>query len=415
MKRRFPLHFLILSAMALGAAAGLALGARAEPLGELGKVLIQLIKALAGPLLFFAVVDAFLRTRVRARSAAVMFGIGAINATIALVIGLSISNLLKPGVNLEMGAARTHLQLAPLASGARRIDFLQAITGLVPTSITQPFNDNAVLSIIMLAVLVGLALRKIKDEQDGRLSLEEHVATGLRAVEVMLGWVVKLIPLAVFGVVAKTVGQHGFAPLRGLAIYVAVALLGLALQIGVVYQAWLYFSGGSAELRRFWTGAKDAIFYALGASSSLATLPVTLKCLDRMGVSTQSARLAACVGSNFNHDGIILYEAMAVLFVAQVHGIQLGVGQQALAAVSCLVAGIGIAGVPEAGLISLALVLGTVGLPTEILPLLLTVDWVLSRGRAITNVLSDIVLSMLLDKLVPPASDVRASRSPATS
>ena len=97
-----------------------------------------------------------------------------------------------------------------------------------------------------------------------------------------------------------------------------------------------------------------------------------------MGVSPQSARLAACVGTNLNNDGILLYEAMAVLFVAQYYGIPLDFGRQLLAAASCVVAGIGIAGVPEAGLISLALVLTTVGLPTEILPLLLTVDWLLS-------------------------------------
>ena len=168
------------------------------------------------------------------------------------------------------------------------------------------------------------------------------------------------------------------------------------------YQLWILATLGTSGIKRFWQGSRDAIVYALGASSSLATLPVTLRCLDRMGVSTQSARLAACVGSNFNHDGILLYEAMAVLFVAQVHGIHLTVGQQALAALSCLVAGIGIAGIPDAGLISLALVLSTVGLPIEILPLLLTVDWVLSRGRAITNVLSDIVMSVLLDHFMEP-------------
>ncbi len=117
-----------------------------------------------------------------------------------------------------------------------------------------------------------------------------------------------------------------------------------------------------------------------------------------MGVSPQSARLAACVGTNLNNDGILLYEAMAVLFVAQYYGIPLDFGRQLLAAASCVVAGIGIAGVPEAGLISLALVLTTVGLPTEILPLLLTVDWLLSRCRAVTNVTSDILVAVLLDR-----------------
>jgi Na+/H+-dicarboxylate symporter len=154
-------------------------------------------------------------------------------------------------------------------------------------------------------------------------------------------------------------------------------------------------------LRTFWAGARNAVVYALGASSSLATLPVTLRCLDRMGVSPQSARLAACVGTNLNNDGILLYEAMAVLFVAQVYGIHLTIGQQLLAAASCVIAGIGIAAVPDAGLISLALVLATVGLPGEIVPLLLTVDWLLSRCRAVTNVSSDFLVAVLLDRFRP--------------
>jgi Na+/H+-dicarboxylate symporter len=116
-----------------------------------------------------------------------------------------------------------------------------------------------------------------------------------------------------------------------------------------------------------------------------------------MNVSPQAARLAACVGTNLNNDGILLYEAMAVLFVAQVYGIQLGLEQQLAAALSCVIAGIGIAAVPDAGLISLSIVLATVGLPVEIVPLLLTVDWLLSRCRAVTNVTSDILVAVLLE------------------
>ncbi|MGH9369479.1 MAG: dicarboxylate/amino acid:cation symporter, partial [Thermoanaerobaculia bacterium] len=149
-------------------------------------------------------------------------------------------------------------------------------------------------------------------------------------------------------------------------------------------------------------------------ASSLATVPVTLRALDTLGVSLRSSRLVVLVGTNLNNDGILLYEAMAVLFVAQVHGIPLGLGEQAAAALVCLVAGIGIAGVPEAGLISLSLVLATVGLPLEILPLLLTVDWLLSRARAMTNVTSDMLVAVLLDHFAgrePVATPARAAQA----
>jgi Na+/H+-dicarboxylate symporter len=125
-----------------------------------------------------------------------------------------------------------------------------------------------------------------------------------------------------------------------------------------------------------------------------------------MGVSPQSARLAACVGTNLNNDGILLYEAMAVLFVAQAIGIPLSFPEQMLVAASCVIAGIGISGVPDAGLISLLIVLKTVKLPEEsvnaIVPFLLSVDWILGRCRSTTNVASDMLVAVLLDKLSPP-------------
>jgi DAACS family dicarboxylate/amino acid:cation (Na+ or H+) symporter len=167
-------------------------------------------------------------------------------------------------------------------------------------------------------------------------------------------------------------------------------------QIVVVYHLMLWLFARLSP-RRFWAAAREPVVYAVGANSSLATLPLTLGALDKLGVSRSSSALGACVGTNFNNDGIILYEGMAVLFVAQAHGLDLSLGQQLVAAASCLIAAMGVAGVPEAGLISLALVLNTVGLPLEILPLLLTVDWIVGRARSVNNVLADMVLSILVD------------------
>jgi DAACS family dicarboxylate/amino acid:cation (Na+ or H+) symporter len=231
-------------------------------------------------------------------------------------------------------------------------------------------------------------------EQGARV-IEGVIVALLRMMEVVLGWVIKLIPLAVFGVVAKSVGQHGYAPLQGLAVYVAVGVGGLALHILLTYHAWLLIFA-RMSWRTFWREAREPVIYAAGANSSLATLPVTLRALDRLGVPRSASTLGACVGTNFNNDGILLYEGMAVLFVAQASGIDLSLSQQLVVALTCMVAAMGVAGVPEAGFISLALVLNTVGLPVEILPLLLTVDWIIARGRSITNVLSDMLLSILV-------------------
>jgi Na+/H+-dicarboxylate symporter len=150
----------------------------------------------------------------------------------------------------------------------------------------------------------------------------------------------------------------------------------------------------------FFRAAGGALATALGTGSSMATLPVTLRTLEEdLHVSHGSARLAACVGTNFNNDGIMLYEVVAALFVAEINGIHLGLGQKLQLAVTSALAAAGIAGVPEAGLITLSLVLSSVGLPLSSLPVLLTVDWLLGRFRAMTNVTSDLLVATILDRV----------------
>jgi DAACS family dicarboxylate/amino acid:cation (Na+ or H+) symporter len=393
--RRFPLSLQITAGMVLGLIVGPLLGPSASPLGELGKILIQLIKGVATPLLFFAIVNAILKSEVRGRQGLVMVGFALFNSCIALAIGLTISNLFHPGRLLDVHG---------LAKGAaastftdKKVDLVKTITSYVPSSVVQPFVDNVVLSVVLIALLFGFATRALRRrDADGTAAIEQ-LTTALQGVtEIVLGWIVRLIPFAVFGVVAKTVGEHGFGPLKGLSAYVGASLLGMAVQIAVVYHLMLWLVARLPP-RRFWAAAREPVAYAVGANSSLATLPLTLNALDRLGVSRSSSALGACVGTNFNNDGIILYEGMAVLFVAQAHGLDLSLGQQLIAAASCLVAAMGVAGVPEAGLVSLALVLNTVGLPLEILPLLLTVDWIVGRARSVNNVLADMVLSILVD------------------
>jgi Na+/H+-dicarboxylate symporter len=427
---RIPFAVKIVAAMLLGVIAGEWLGMKAAPLSQFGSVILDLIKGLAGPLLLFAILDAFLRTELNPKSGWLMIGISAFNATLAIAIGLSISNLIRPGLSLRahlsdpaLTASKSVAAATTAAVAPRQIEFVRDLVATIPTSVARPFVENAILSIVILAVLAGAALRRAKREQRARgeaayLVVESLVATCLRAIEIALGWLIALVPLAVFGVVAKTVGEFGLAPLKGLAVYVGVGLLGLTIQVLVVYQTWILVAGG-VSLRAFWTGAREALFYAMGTGSSLATLPVTLRSLHRMGVSPESARMAACVGTNLNNDGILLYEAMAVLFVAQACGVQLSLADQIFAAAACAVAGVGISGIPEAGFISLLIVLRTVRVIPEsqviqVLPLLLTVDWVLGRARAVTNVSSDILVAVLLDRFGVEKSRSSAAAAPQT-
>lgn len=398
-KKRFPLA----AQIAVGMVLGLLLGpwsAPYEPLfAEVARLVIQAIKGAATPLLFLSIVLAVSETKVTARAGGRLLFFAFVNSSLALGWGLLLTNAFAPGEVL--GRAVTGLAKESAAEfEGKRIDFIKTLAGYVPTDLVTPFADNAVISIVILALLLGAGLRAARNtspELVGFVHLSAIMQALTKAVEWVLGAVIHLVPFAVFCSVARTVAQHGYAPLAGLAVYVLTIVAGLGLHIGLTFQAWLVLYA-KVRLRDFWRVAREPVVYALGTNSSLATLPLTLHALRRLRVSPAASALGACVGTNLNNDGIVLYEGMAFLMVAQALGIPLSLGDQLLAAACCIVAAMGVAGIPEAGFVSLALVLNTVGLPIDLLPLLLGVDWIVARARSVTNVLSDMVLSILVDR-----------------
>ncbi len=388
----------IMAAMGLGVVTGVVFGPHAAGLGLVGKLFIQLIKVMAVPLVFFSIVDALITAKLSWAGARKLGFVVVINTSIALLIGLTLSNVVQPGLYFERSVASIEGVQPPKVDS---IDLGKVVSSIVPTSIVAPFAENNVIAVVLLALLLGTALRQ--HLTGGRadyelIQAERLIRTVLSVWNSGLMLLVRLVPFAVFCVTARTVGEYGFEPFKGLALYIALAITGMLLQILLVYPVWIRFVGG-IPMRRFVELAKKPVVYAFGTNSSLATLPLTLEALDTLKVSKTSSRLGACIGTNLNNDGIVLYEAMAVLFVAQAFGFHLSLEQQVLAACLSLVAAIGVAGVPEAGVVSLSLVLTAVGLPLEIVPLLLTVDWIVARMRSVTNVLSDMTVSIGIDGL----------------
>ena len=391
----------IFGAIFIGIGTGLVLGKQAAVFGDLGKLFIQLIKAFAIPLLIFAILEALLTTAIRWSSAARLLFIVGINATIAATIGLTLSNWLRPGDHLHLAQRAANSATVLKAAEGKQIDLMGFVKNIIPESILEPIATNNVLSLVFVTLLVGLALRTFKNENAPWVpQVEALMEGGLRVSEKLMIWLVKLTPIAVFGVIAKTVGESGFEMFRALFGYLTCGLLGLTLQILIVYQFWIKVIC-KRSLREYWAAASEPLLFSFGINSSLATLPLTLKALDKLGVSKESSRLSACIGTNLNNDGILLYEAMAVLFVTQSLGMHLPIGQQINVAILCVITAIGIAGVPEAGIISLAVILSTMKIPAEILPILLIVDWIIARMRSVTNVSADLTVALALDALAP--------------
>jgi len=415
---RLPLYTQVVIAVICGTIVGALFGQepyfgglRNEQLGRLGMFVILLLKTLAIPLIFFAVLDAFLTTVLPLRQGTRLILICLINVSVAMAIGLVIMNSWQPGLTWR-GQVDGLLNLAPgsasSAAGALGADGhpLEEIAAHIPRTMLQPFTTNNVIGVVILALVLGALLRRLRGPEDnyrGSMDPLVHAVGSIyRWLVRILWWIIRLVPFAVFGVLASIVGRVGLGVFSALWIFLVAILVGLSLHACVYYPlvAWLV---GKKSLRIYVGRGVDAIMTAISCNSSLATVPVTLRCLDRMGVSPQSARLAACVGTNLNNDGVTLYEAMAALFLAQALGYELSMGHQFLIVLASIMAGIGVAGIPEAGLIVLPLVLSAASLPNEVIaaaiPLIMSVDWILARVRSGVNVMSDMLVAILLDEL----------------
>jgi Na+/H+-dicarboxylate symporter len=392
---KIPYAFQIIMALLLGCLAGFLFKERAASLGEVGVYIIKILKFLATPLVFFVVVNALCKTEVSLKSGIRLLGYSLRNALVAIFISISLAHLIPVGnyINLKGlseaisgGAGNTKPHLAPPLS------FVGFLKGLIPRNPVDFLSGANLITVVLLALICGALLRSFRN-----LRIESFVGKAQEVSTTLLGYVVKIVPIAVFTIVAKVVGTTGLKYFSVLGLFVVIVSSGIFIHVFVYYSLVLKLALKRSP-KEFFKSASAPLFTALGTGSSLATLPVTLPTLKNMNVSTASASLAACVGTNLNHDGILLYEATAALFIAQVQSIPLSVTQQIHISLVSLVAAIGIAGIPDAGLISLSLVLGAVGLPLTAVPFLLPVDWLIGRLRAFTNVASDMIVACLLDR-----------------
>jgi DAACS family dicarboxylate/amino acid:cation (Na+ or H+) symporter len=398
---RTPLYLRIVGALLLGVLAGVLLGKNSAALAVPGMLVLQLLGALAPALILAAIAHALMTAKLEKGTAARLIRLLLLNTLVAISIGLLVANILRPGHWSSIPAVPE-----PHAVGASggKPDMLAQFLDNVPRSVLGPLTDNGkVISVIVIAVAVGLALRKIGDRPIARIS--DMIDVAFKILITMLHWIIDLIPLAVFGIVASIIGTKGFAAFHSLGAFVVAVLAALLLQAGYYLTRVRFFSWvRPAALLR---GTRDALVMAFSTGSSTATMPVTYECLrERVGLREKSASLGALVGANFNNDGTALYEAMAALFVSQLlaHagvGEPLTISQQLLVVLTSIVASVGAAGIPEAGLVTMTLVFNAVHLPTHFIAILLPIDWFLDRCRTAINVMGDTNVACLLDGRTP--------------
>lgn len=387
--RATPLYLRILGAVALGLVVGVTLGDQAAALETPAKLVLRLLGALAPPLILLAIMQALMRAHLGGRKALRLVTLLLTNTLVAIGIGLLVANVLQPGSWSK--AAPMH---AP-AKAAAAADPLAQFLDSVPKSIGGPFSDNgAVMGVIFIAVAMGVSLRSLRHHEVR--TVEDLVHVALTSLITILHWIIDLVPLAVFGIVASIVGVKGFSDFLALGGFVVAVLAALTLQGG--YYLIRVRLGSWAPPLYVLRGVRDALVMAFSTSSSTATMPVTYARLrENVGLREESASMGALVGANFNNDGTALYEAMSALFVAQLLDMHLTISQQFIVVVTSVVASVGAAGIPEAGLVTMTMVFKAVALPTDYIAMLFTIDWLLDRCRTAINVMGDVTVSCLLD------------------
>jgi Na+/H+-dicarboxylate symporter len=412
-----PLYVQIALAAVAGTTLGIAFQSRPylpgtrfgnADLGQLAVLVTTMLKTLATPLIFFAVLDAFLRTEITWERGRKLLLFSALNVTVAMIIGLCVLNLWRPGESWSRQLAQATADAALTDTTAQpALTPLESLRHMVPTNVLQPFIEGNLMSLILLAILIGAGFRTVRRQQAAQgnfsyQSFEQLVESIFLVLLRLLEWIVRLVPLAVCGALAQSVAETGGEVFQLVGVFLAAICAGLAIHALGYYTliAWV-FAGLSP--RAFLGNGFEAILTGMSTNSSLATVPVTLRALtEKMGVSDQSARLSTCVGTNFNNDGITLYEAMTAIFLAQAAGLGLSLGEQIKVVGTCVLASLGAAGIPHGGLAVLPLVLASTGLSASTIsaamPLILTVDWIIARCRSGVNVMGDMTVAIQLDR-----------------
>ncbi|MHB1169837.1 MAG: dicarboxylate/amino acid:cation symporter [Longimicrobiales bacterium] len=326
-----------------------------------------------------------------------------LTTAVAVTIGLLLSNLVEPGARIDPATrdnlAATFAQEAEgrVALAAEKPSLKDTLLGMIPTNPIAAAANMELLPLIVFTVLFGAALTLV---QEDRRRVVLTFAEGVNdTVMILIDWIMRLAPYAVFALIATTVAQFGLDLLRSLLIYAVTVVVGLALHVFGTYGLILKFIVKLNPIT-FFRRIAQAPLVAFSTSSSNATLPVTMETAEeKLGVSNEVSSFVLPLGATINMDGTALYQAVAVMFIAQIYGIPLDFAAQLTIVLTATLASIGTAGVPSAGIIILVLVLQSVGLGTHAaagIALILGVDRILDMLRTSANVTGDLTAATFI-------------------
>ena len=357
----------------------------------IGKWFVALLMLMVVPLVFVSLVKGVAQlgaSQQLGRLSSLTLMMYMLTTVIAIVTGLALANWLQPGAGLSLVATDVVATSPP--------NFVELLIAIVPSNPIAAMSQGNMLQVIVFAVLFGLAISAISQQEVTMPLLT--VFDALEAVLIrMVGLVMWLAPVGVFALMARSMASQGLDLLAPLLIYFVTVVLALLVHASLTYAAlFRLFTGLSPWhlVRRL----KEVLTVSFSTSSSAATLPVTLATTDRLGVSRQVSSFSIPLGATINMDGTAIMQGVATVFVANAYGLSLSMEDYVLVILTATLASIGTAAVPGAGLIMLTMVFMQVGLPVEGIALILGVDRLLDMMRTSVNVTGDIVVSTLAAK-----------------
>jgi Na+/H+-dicarboxylate symporter len=402
----FSEHRLII-AILIGAIAGIICGWLFGPamvsVAWIGDLFLDTLKMMIIPLIVAAVISGVTSLgdiRKLGKVGGVTLLYYAATTACAVLIGLFVVNLIQPGKGIE-----TLSDVVPQTIADKEgTGFVDIIQSLIEPNIISAAADTKLLPVIVFCLLFAAALTTIGEKNVTIIRFFD----GLNEVMMKLViWVMAFAPIGIFALIAGQIGRAG----GGLAVknellavgsYCFTVILGLTLHFILLFIILIIFSNRG---RDYLIKLLRALFTAFGTASSSATLPLTMECALEAGVDKRSVKFVLPIGATVNMDGTALYESVAVMYIAQAYGIEMGLADQAIIFITATLAAIGAAGIPQAGLVTMLIVLNAVHLPVEGIGMILAVDWFLDRFRTTVNVWGDSVGAAVIEPLLPKEND----------
>ncbi|MFH1699514.1 MAG: cation:dicarboxylase symporter family transporter [Candidatus Zixiibacteriota bacterium] len=384
------LIYAILLSMILGVVFVAIFGEAGLHVKFLGDMFLAALKMVVIPLLFFSMVVGIsnlgdIRKLGRTGVKTLLYFLA--TSAIAVVIGLILVNLIQPGSGFTLPGVA-----APETIGHQdSYSFFRWLTDQIPSNILKAAAETKVLPVIVFALIFGGVLTTIGSKGRTVISFCDAVNDVFMKIVHLIMW---FAPIGIFGLVAGQLAAEGGLSQIGSVVtslgkYSAVVVIGLLIHGVIILPLILKFIAGKSPVQYF-IGMSQALMTAFTTASSSATLPVTMDCVEEKNdVDKRASSFVLPLGATINMDGTALYEAVAALFIAQAYGISLGIFGQITICLTAVLASIGAAGIPQAGLVTMVLVLQAVGLPLEGIGLILSIDWLLDRFRTTVNVWGD--------------------------